>query len=104
TGRPVGLLFPDFHRFEADRGFNRPSIAEVAASAVLADVDDVVRFVADVAHSDGTSARPRTQAIAARLGLVTAPGATERVIDVAADRLGAQSIDGVLHRAPRLTP
>ncbi len=103
TGRPVGLLFPDFHRFEVDRGFNRPSIAEVAESAVLSDVDDVARFVAEVAQANGFAPRPSTLAIAERLGLVTAPGATERVIDVAADRLAAQGIDGVLHRAAHST-
>jgi len=96
TGRPFGLLFPDFDLFDTARGFNNPPIAEVAPEAILTDVADVERFIDAVLSHDGKAPSPTSATTARRLGLVTEPGATERVLDAAAEQLARQGIRGLL--------
>ena len=96
TGRPFGLLFPDFDQFDAARGFNTPPISEVAPEAILTDVAGVERFV-DAVLSQGRSTPNRgSKTRARRLGLVTEPGATERVLDASAEQLARQRIRALL--------
>lgn len=81
TGKPFGLLFPDFEMFARGRGFNEPSIPEVAGEAIFRDAEVVTAFVAAVRHHDEHAATPPSIRTASRLGLITAPGSTGRVID-----------------------
>jgi len=85
--RPVGLLFDDAEMFGRERGFNRPTIDEVASDLMLRTPDDVVRFVDEVCDHH---ARPRewepARRVSRELGLVTAPQRTDRVLDLVAER------------------
>lgn len=96
TGKPFGLLLPDLARFDAERGFNQPSIPDVAGEAILSDAAAVARFVDEVVRHDGVSPTPLSRRIASRLGLVLEPAATDRVLDVVAAQLARQGLPTLL--------
>lgn len=86
--RPVGLVLDDIDEFTAHRELNPPPLGIVAPSLILDDRQSVERFVEhviDVRHAGVPSQASRE--VAERLGLVSAPGSTARVLDAVARSL-----------------
>lgn len=84
VARPTGLLFVDDAEFGRGRGFNSPTIREVASEIVLNsdhDVTDMLRRVHDE-FTRRASPDARAIEIARRLGLRDEPAATDRVLRV----------------------
>ncbi|WP_445255840.1 CDP-glycerol glycerophosphotransferase family protein [Nocardioides aurantiacus] len=77
--RPIGHFCPDLEEYQLGRGFNVSDFASSLAGPLLTDRESLLGFLREVVRGGDPEGERRAE-VASRIGAVTSPGATQRLM------------------------